>query len=83
MRQPGYITIEQTCENKDFEGISSLILDEFSNAEVSLIEECEYYFVIKFICEDFEEIQEIASTISYILIGEGIHKFILTLNCDE
>lgn len=83
MRQPGYLTVEQVSENKEFEGISTLVLEEFSNIEVSVIEECEYYFVLKFICEDFEEIQEIVSTVSYILIGEGIYKYIITLNCDE
>ena len=83
MRQLGYLTVEQVSENKEFEGISTLVLDEFSNIEVSVIEECEYYFVLKFICEGFEEIQEIVSTVSYILIGEGIYKYIITLNCDE
>ena len=83
MRQPGYLTVEQVSENTEFDGISTLVLEEFSNIEVSVIEECEYYFVLKFICEDFEEIQEIVSTVSYILIGEGIYKYIITLNCDE
>lgn len=83
MRQPGYLTVEQVSEYKEFEEIPSILLNEFSNIEVSIVEQCEYYFVLKFICEDFEEIQELVSTVTYILIGENIYKFIITLNCDE
>jgi hypothetical protein len=76
MRQPGFITVEDCTNNPDFVGIGEIILDEFTNLEVSLVEDTDNYFVFKFICEDYEEVQEIVSIIGYILTGAEISKSI-------
>lgn len=83
MRQTGYITIEERTGDKDFYGIPNLIVEQFSNIEVSIIEENEAYFVLKFIYENFEEVQEIVSICAYILTGELIDKFSITINCED
>lgn len=83
MRQAGFITIEECTGDKDFYGIPPLIIEEFPNMEIYIIEENEAYFVLKFICEDFEEVQELVSTCSYILSGENINKFSITINTDD
>lgn len=83
MRQHGYITIEEDTGAASLNGIAALIADEFPNLEIAIMEDTGYYFVIKFICDDFADVQEIAGTIAYILCGEGIHKYTTTLNCNE
>ena len=82
MRQQGYITIEEES-GAVLHGIAPLIVDEFPNMELSIMEDTSYYFVIKFFCDDFAEVQELISTIAYILCGESIHKYTTTLNCNE
>lgn len=83
MRQAGYITIEECTGDKDFYGIPNLIIEQFSNTEVEVIEQTESYFVLKFFCEDFEEVQEISSMCAYILTGELINKFSITINSED
>lgn len=83
MRQIGYITVEECTADKDLIGIGELILDEFSSMELHIVEENEAYFVVKFICEEFEEVQDLVSIISYILTGEQISKFSITINNEE
>jgi hypothetical protein len=83
MKQIGYITVEECTGDKDFYGIAPLVLEEFNNMDLHIIEENESYFVLKFICEDFEDVQELVSTCSYILAGENIIKFSVTINNDE
>ncbi len=83
MRQAGYITIEECTGDKDFYGIPNLIVEQFSNIEVEVIEQTESYFVLKFFCEDFEEVQEISSMCAYILTGELINKFSITINSED
>jgi hypothetical protein len=83
MRQAGYITVEECTGDKDLYVIPYLIAEEFPNIEINIIEENESYFVLKFICEDFEEVQEIASICAYILTGEKINKFSITVNSDD
>lgn len=83
MKYLGFITVENCSTQKEFEDIASLILDEFSNMELSIIEDNEYYFVIKFTCEEFEEIQELSSIIAYILTGEHITKYSITINYND
>lgn len=83
MRQRGYITIEESTGASSLNGIAALIVEEFPNQEIVIMEDTGYYFVIKFICDDFADVQEIAATIAYILCGEGIYKYTTTLNCNE
>jgi hypothetical protein len=83
MRQAGYITIEECTGDKDFYGIPQLILEEFCNIEVSIVEENEGYFVLKYICEDFEDVQQIVSICAYILAGEQMNKFSITVNNED
>jgi hypothetical protein len=83
MRQTGYITVEECTGDKDFYGITPLIIEQFPNIEIHAIEENESYFVLKFICEDFEEVQDLVATCSYILTGENIIKFSITINAQD
>jgi hypothetical protein len=83
MRQVGYITIEECTGDKDFHGVPQLIVEEFSNIEVTIIEENNSYFVLKYICEDFEDVQQIASICAYIITGELINKFSITVNNED
>jgi GTP cyclohydrolase III len=83
MRQIGYVTVEECTGDNDFYGIPHLVINEFSNIEASIVEQNEMYFVIKYICEDFEEVQELVATISHILTGENIIKFSITINNEE
>jgi hypothetical protein len=83
MRQHGYITIEENTGAASMNGIAALIAEEFPNIEIAIMEDTSYYFVLKFLYDDFVDVQEIVSTIAYILCGEGIHKYTTTLNCNE
>lgn len=82
-RQIGYITIEDSSGSDSLSGIASLIVEDFPNAELQIMEDTGYYFVIKFFCEDYTEVQDIVAATSYILAGEGILKYIVTINCNE
>lgn len=83
MRQEGYLNVEQISEYRQFDGLAYLILEEFPNLELEIKEDYEHYFVIHFICEDLEDVQELVSTTSYILVGEGVNKYTITLNLNE
>jgi len=48
-----------------------------------VVQDTESYFVIKFIYDDFIEVQEVISNISYTLIQEGINNYTTILNCDD
>lgn len=78
-----YITVEDTTGSGYLKEIPHQILDEFDNTDVSIIENTEYYFVIKIVYEDYSEIQEIVSTISYIITGYQIDRFTITVNSTE
>lgn len=80
MKKRAYITIE---DGDYLHGIAPLVIDEFSNIDIQIIEDTEYYFVLNCIYEDHEDIQDIVSTLSYILIGEGVEKFKVTVNTDD
>jgi len=82
IKKPAFITVQEGS-GVSLRGIVSLILDDFPNTDMFIMEDTEYYFVIKFIYDDFVEVQEIAAAISYLLIQEGICEFTTTLNCDE
>lgn len=85
MRQPAYITIEEQTYHSDLKGIAALILEEFdcSNTELVLVEDNTYYIVFHLIYTELEEIKEVASTITYILISEEIYRFTLNINTDD
>lgn len=83
MKYLGFITVENCSDQKEFEDIALVILEEFPNTDLTIVEDNESYFVIKFLCEEFEEIQELTSLISYILTGEHINKFSITVNYNE
>jgi hypothetical protein len=83
MRNPVYITIEESSGCSDLVGISSLILQEFPNLDLNIVEDNSVYFVLHFVYEEFEEAQEVASTITYLLLGEGIYRFKITVNTND
>lgn len=83
MRQQGYITIEEGTGGCDLNGIAPLIIEEFPNVDIHIMEDTGYYFVLKFLYEDYADVQEISGTIAHILCGEGIYKYTTTLNCNE
>jgi len=83
MKYVGFITVENCSNQKEFEDISYVILEEVANTDLIIIENNESYFVLKFLCEEFEEIQELSSLIAYLLTGEHISKFSITVNYNE
>ena len=80
MKKRTYITIE---DGDYLYGIAPLVIEEFPNIDIQIIENTEYYFVLNCIYEDYSDIQDIVSTLSYILIGEGVEKFKITINTDD
>lgn len=82
-RQIGYITIEESTGGAGLTGIAPLIVDEFPNSDLHIMEDTGYYFVIKFFTEEYTDVQDIIAATSYILAGEGIQKYTVTINCDE
>ena len=82
IKKPAFVTIQESS-GCSLLGIAQLILDEFPNIDMNLIEDTESYFVIKFIYDDYIELQEVISSLSYILVQEGILEYITTINCDE
>ena len=77
-----FITIEDnTCTELDF--LAQDILIEFPNLDVKITESCGEYFVLKVFYDDFEEIQELAATIAYMTVGQGISRFVVTVNSTE
>lgn len=83
IRQIAYITIEESTGSERLNGIAPLIIDDFSNIEIQILEDTEYYFVLKFFYDDFTDIQDIIATISYILVGEKIYKYTVTINYND
>lgn len=77
-----YITIEDNT-GTELDYLANDMLSEFPNLDVQLTESCGYYFVLKAFYDDFTEIQELVSTISYMIIGEGISRFVVTVNSNE
>ena len=77
-----YITVEDNT-GTELDKLAIDIAQEFPNLDIQITESCGYYFVIKIFYDDFEEIQEVASTLSYLLLGEGIYRYVITVNCTE
>ena len=82
-RQIAYITIEESTGSENLNGIAPLVLDDFPNVEMNIMEDTGYYFVLKFFYDDYADVQDIIGAISYILAGEGIYKYTVTINCNE
>jgi len=47
------------------------------------MEDTDYYFVLKFFYDDFNDVQEVIGAVSFILAGEGIYRYTVTLNCND
>ena len=82
-RQIAFVTIEESTGSQTLNGIAPLIIDEFPNVDMYIMEDTGYYFVLKFFYEDFPDVQDIMAVISYILAGELISKYTVTINCNE
>ena len=77
-----FITVEDTAGLDDLEGVADKVLEEFPNLDIELKDHATFYFVLKVLYDEYEELQELIGTISYILIGEEIMRYTITLNCD-
>ena len=82
-RQIAYITIEESTGSDCLNGIAPLVLEDFPNIDMHVMEDTEYYFVLKFFYDDFNDVQEVIGAVSYILAGEGIYRYTVTLNCND
>jgi len=82
IKKPAFVTVQESS-GLSIKGIAALVLDEFPNMDMFLMEDTESYFVLKFIYDDFVEVQDVVSNISYTLIQEGIYEYTTTLNCDD
>lgn len=78
----GYINIEDGTGFDDFCQVGEQITEEFPNLDLELIENTSYYIVLKVVYDEYEEIQELVSTISYLLTAAEITRFTITINCD-
>jgi len=82
MKKPAFVTIEDSS-GCNLSGIATLVVEDFPNMDMYIMQDTESYFVIKFIYDDFIEVQEVISNISYTLIQEGINNYTTILNCDD
>ena len=83
IKKPAFITIEDASGTSDLRGLAPMILDEIDNLDAYIIEDTDYYFVLKLIYDELTEVQDITSLIGYILVQEGIYRYTITLNLDE
>ncbi len=76
-----YIQIENTTNHNydEFIELAQTTPENFSNLEINIIDFTEYYFVLKLNYDDEDEIKELVSTISYLLINLQIFRFIVTV----
>lgn len=82
IRKPAYLTV-QDDSGFNLDGIAVQVLDDFPNLDMEVVEDNSAYFVLRFIYDDFVEVQEVVAAVSYLLIQETIFEFKITLNCDE
>lgn len=78
----GYINIEDGNGYDDFCLIADQIVQEFPNLDLEVIENSSYYIVLKVVYDEYEEIQDLVSTIAYLLVSANICRFTITINCD-
>ena len=75
-----YITVEIAQICFEMLEIVNQIIDSFNNLDLHTKEINEYYFVLKIKYEEFEELQDLASSICFVLLGKEITRFTTTLN---
>lgn len=78
----GYINIEDVTGYEEFTQIPDQILEEFPNLDIGVTTCNDYYIVLKVVYDEYEEIQDLVSTVAYLLVASDITRFTITINCD-
>jgi hypothetical protein len=78
-----WLTVEDYLGSSQMEYLPEYIIEEFDNLDIKIAQSTDYCFVLEVCYEDFDELQELVSVTSHLLINAKIFRYKTTLNCEE
>ena len=78
-----WITVEDHSLVYGFKSIAQEILDEVENLDINIKESNSSYFVLELIYEQFDEVKEVCSLATYLLLNAYITEFTMTTNTSD
>ena len=78
-----WITVEDNTLITGFSAVSQEVLDHFNQENISIADSNSSYFVIHVIYDDMEEVKEVASLTTYLLLNAYVTQFTMTINTSD
>lgn len=78
-----WITIEDKTLIKEFTSLANEIIDHCENVDIKINESNSSYFVLELVYEDYEEVKEVCSMASYLLLNSYVTEFTVTVNTSD
>lgn len=78
-----YITIEESSGFNYLDGVTDELCKQYNNEVLELVEDYDSYFVLKVYYEEKEDIIDISSVITSLLLSCNIYRFTVTINYEE
>lgn len=80
MNAKAWITVEDHTLIPGFNSIAQEVIDNLQNSDVSVKENNYSYFVLELVYENYDEVKEVCSLTTYLLLNAYITEFTMTTN---
>ena len=78
-----WITVEDNSLINRFKGVSQEVIDNFPNSDIKVNESNSSYFVLELLYDSLEEVKEVASLTTYLLLNAYVTEFTMTVNTSD
>lgn len=78
-----WITVEDNSLMTGFSSVSQEVVDHFNQDNISIADSNLSYFVIHIIYDELEEVKEVASLTTYLLLNAYVTQFSMTINTSD
>lgn len=78
-----WITVEDNSLINGFREVSQEVIDNFPNSDIKVNESNSSYFVLELLYDSLEEVKEVASLTTYLLLNAYVTEFTMTVNTSD
>ena len=78
-----WITVEDNTLINGFSSVAQEVLDHFENECIEIADSNSSYFVLHLMYDDLEEVKEVASLTTYLLLNAYVTQFTMTINTSD